>query len=71
MQGPQEYENVLDLVIAGDQSVFMRNDEIEAAWKVIREIKKKKVPLYSYGQGSKGPKELAEWSRKEKVRWRG
>jgi len=70
---PEAYENLLWQVIQGDQSVFVRNDEIEAAWKIIDEIKKKKLPLYSYGKGSKGPKELEEWSRKGKgkVRWRG
>ena len=67
---PQAYENLLWQVIQGDQSVFVRNDEIEAAWKVIDEIQKKKVPVYSYAQGSTGPKELEEWSRRNKVRWR-
>ena len=67
---PEAYENLLEQVIKGDQSVFVRNDEIEAAWKIIDEIKKKKKPLYSYVQGSKGPKELEEWSRRMKVRWR-
>ncbi len=71
---PEAYENLLWQVIQGDQSVFVRNDEIEAAWKIIEEIKKnikeRKVPLYAYAQGSKGPKELEEWSRKGKVKWR-
>lgn len=68
---PEAYENLLEQVIKGDQSVFVRNDEIEASWEVIDEIKKKKWPLYSYGQGSKGPKELEEWSRRNRVKWRG
>ena len=69
-KSPQAYENLLNLVIQGDQSVFVRNDEIEAAWKIIDEIKKRKWPIYSYAQDSKGPKELEEWSRKGKVKWR-
>ncbi|MDO8655668.1 MAG: glucose-6-phosphate dehydrogenase, partial [Nanoarchaeota archaeon] len=64
------YANLLNLVIEGDQSVFVRDDEIEAAWKIIDEIKKKKSSLYTYTKGSKGPKELEEWSRKNKVKWR-
>lgn len=68
-ESPRAYENLLNQVIQGDQSVFVRNDEIEAAWKVIDEIKKKKYPLYLYKKGSTGPKELEEWSRKEKMRW--
>ncbi len=70
-KSPQAYENLLKMAIEGDQSVFVRNDEIEAAWKIVDGIKKEKYPLYLYPKGSKGPKELEEWSRKNKVRWRG
>lgn len=68
-KSPQAYENLLKMVIEGDQSVFVRNDEIEAAWKIVDGIKK--GAQYSYARGSKGPVELDEWSRKEKVRWKG
>ena len=68
---PEAYENLLEQVIKGDQSVFVRNDEIEASWKIVDEIKRKKYPVYSYLPGSKGPEELREWSRRKKVRWRG
>lgn len=71
LKSPEAYENLLNLVIEGDQSVFVRNDEIEAAWKMVDGIKKEKSVLYSYVKGSKGPKELEEWSRRMKVRWRG
>lgn len=70
LKSPQAYENLLKLVIEGDQSVFVRNDEIEASWKIVDGIKKEKYLLYSYKKGSTGPKELEQWSRKEKVRWR-
>ncbi len=69
LKSPQAYENLLKMVIEGDQSVFVRNDEIEASWKIVDGIRK--GTLYSYVKRSKGPKELEEWSRRNKVRWRG
>lgn len=72
-KSPEAYENLLNLVIQGDQSVFVRNDEIEAAWKVIDSIAKQKnsiYPVYPYSKGSKGPQQLNSWSKKHNVRWR-
>ena len=60
MNTPEAYETLLEDVIRGDQSVFVRNDEIEHAWKIIDSVKKEKV--YSYKKGSKGPKQLEKWS---------
>lgn len=67
---PEAYENLLEQVIKGDQSVFVRNDEIEAAWKVIDEIKKRKHQVHPYTRGSTGPQELNNWSKKHHLRWR-
>lgn len=66
---PEAYENLLENVIKGDQSLFVRDDEIENAWKVIDKIEKNKV--YFYKKGSKGPSELEEWGVKYKMRWCG
>lgn len=41
-----------------------------ADYGIGKEIKKKKSVLYSYAKGSKGPKELEAWSRKNRVRWK-
>lgn len=67
---PEAYETLLEDAIHGDQSVFVRDDEIEYAWKVIDAIAHKKHKLYSYTKGSKGPKELLKWSREHNLRWR-
>ena len=63
-------ETLLDDVMKGDQSVFVRNDEIEYSWKIIDKIRKQKRKLYYYEAGSKGPKELEKFNRKHNVRWR-
>ncbi|NQV91876.1 glucose-6-phosphate dehydrogenase [Candidatus Woesearchaeota archaeon] len=67
-KSPEAYENLLWDVMNGDQSVFVRNDEIEAAWKLIGSIKHNKV--YQYPIGSKGPKELISWNKKHGINWR-
>jgi len=50
---PEAYEVLLQDVIKGDQTTFVRNDEIEHAWKIIDTIRKKKLPLTTYKPGSK------------------
>ncbi len=65
---PAAYENLFQDVLKGDQSVFVRNDEIELAWKIVDNIKKNKI--YTYKKGSKGPLELEKFTKKHKMRWR-
>ncbi len=62
------YGILLNDVIKGDRSVFVRNDEIEYAWKIIDKIKRGR--LYHYKKGSKGPQELEKWSQLHKMPWR-
>lgn len=54
---PEAYENLLFDAIKGDQSAFIRSDEIEEAWKIIDNIKKPKVHIYKH-------KELPEAANK-------
>lgn len=65
---PEAYENLFTDIIAGDQSVFVREDEIEKSWKIIEGIKKKKP--HPYKKGSKGPKELEKFNKKHKIEWK-
>ncbi len=68
---PEAYEILLTQAIAGDQSFFVRNDEIELAWKIVDGIKaKNKLAVYKYPIGSSGPKELIEWDKKNNVVWK-
>tara|TARA_Y100000385_G_scaffold290378_1_gene363261 strand:- start:9373 stop:10827 length:1455 start_codon:yes stop_codon:yes gene_type:complete len=56
---PEAYERLLIDVIRGNQTLFMRNDEVEASWKWIDSIsqnwKKSKIKNYLYNAGSAGP----------------
>jgi len=66
---PSAYETVLQAVINGDQSRFVRNDEIEYQWKAIDRIKSKKHNVHTYKQGSDGPKALEKFTKQHNMRW--
>ncbi|WP_375695257.1 glucose-6-phosphate dehydrogenase [Bartonella sp. AC90GZZY] len=58
-RNPDAYERLLMDVIRGDQTLFMRRDEVEAAWRWIDPIiegwETIKQPVHSYNAGSWGP----------------
>lgn len=70
LQTPEAYEVLLDEVIKGEQSVSVRFDEIEYAWKCIDMIEQKQLPLYIYEPGSAGPEEEKEFEYKHTMKWR-
>jgi glucose-6-phosphate 1-dehydrogenase len=67
---PEAYEILLEQAIMGERSFFVRNDEVELAWKIIDKIKKDNLIVYKYPIGSSGPKELADWNKKNKIIWK-
>ncbi|WP_273758070.1 glucose-6-phosphate dehydrogenase [Bartonella sp. AU55XJBT] len=58
-RNPDAYERLLMDVIRGDQTLFMRRDEVEAAWRWIDPIiegwEAIKQPVHGYSAGSWGP----------------
>jgi glucose-6-phosphate 1-dehydrogenase len=55
---PDAYERLIIDVLRGDQTLFMRHDELEAAWKWIESITnnwKNLIPLALYESGTWGP----------------
>ena len=67
---PEAYEILLEQAIAGEQSLFVRNDEVELAWKIVDKIKRDNLIVYKYPVGSSGPKELTDWNKKNKLIWK-
>lgn len=67
---PTAYENLLIDVLRGDQSVFVRCDEIELSWKIVENIENLKSKLYIYKKGSSGPTELELLDYPNNIRWR-
>jgi glucose-6-phosphate 1-dehydrogenase len=52
---PDAYENLLLDVMAGDQMLFVRYDEVEEAWKLYNLLIKKNMIVKSYRAGTWGP----------------
>lgn len=70
LQTPEAYEVLLHEVIKGEQSVSVRFDEIEYAWKLIDTIEKADIPLFLYTPASTGPAEEKEFKDRHVMRWR-
>ena len=70
LQTPEAYEVLLEEVMRGEQSISVRFDEIEYAWKLIDGIGNQKLPLFKYAKGSVGPQEEQELAQKHGMRWR-
>jgi glucose-6-phosphate 1-dehydrogenase len=70
---PSAYERLLLDFLEGDQRLFIRSDEIEAAWKFVDSITEnpafKTLPLYKYKPGTNGPKEAEEFMKKDVKEW--
>ena len=68
------YERLIMDVIRGNQTLFMRRDEIEAAWKwtdnVINCWTKNQCALHMYGPGSQGPEASDDLLDKDGNTWR-
>ena len=70
---PDAYERLLMDVVRGNLSLFMRGDEVEAAWKWVDEIIKswsesdQRLELYQAGQD--GPEEAHDMLAKDGNQW--
>jgi glucose-6-phosphate 1-dehydrogenase len=60
-QSPEAYERLILDAMRGDATLFTRNDEVEAQWRIIDPIlegwEKDDTPLPTYPAGSQGPEE--------------
>jgi glucose-6-phosphate 1-dehydrogenase len=73
-QSPEAYERLITDAMRGDATLFTRNDEVEAQWRICDPIvkawtQKPGPPVASYEAGSQGPEE-AENLLREGDRWR-
>ncbi|HUQ19216.1 MAG TPA: glucose-6-phosphate dehydrogenase [Gemmatimonadaceae bacterium] len=72
---PPAYQTLLLDIMIGDQTLFTRSDEVEAAWNIIDPLLKQlerrrdKVPA-PYAAGSWGPREAEELMHGAHSRWR-
>lgn len=71
---PEAYETLLEDVISGNQTLFMRADQIEAAWTIIQPIlqtwqKRSPVDFPNYTPGSWGPEDSEALIAKDGHHW--
>lgn len=69
----EAYETLFIDIIEGDQSLFIREDEIEKSWEIVQPIldfwrEANNIPTYP--QGSWGPKEAEDFIRRDGKEWR-
>jgi glucose-6-phosphate 1-dehydrogenase len=53
----EPYDRLLGDALAGDTNLFAREDEVEAAWRIIDPVLAKPSPVHEYAPGSWGPAE--------------
>ena len=70
---PDAYERLLMAVVRDDLALFMRRDEVEAAWKWVDEIfaswEADKTPVYQYAAGTDGPVQAAMMLDRDGREW--
>ena len=54
---PEAYETLLLDVLTADQTLFVRGDEVEAAWRLYAPLLDRSLPIRAYPAGSWGPEE--------------
>jgi glucose-6-phosphate 1-dehydrogenase len=53
------YERLLGAAMAGDNSLFAREDYVEEAWRIVDPVLKKGTPIFPYAPNTWGPAEVA------------
>jgi len=69
------YETLLLDVMIGEMTLFLRSDEVEAAWKIIDPLlcywdEHTPKPMPTYAAGSWGPKEADQLIAADGTKWR-
>ena len=54
----EAYERVLGDAMAGDATLFAREDYVEEAWRIVDPVLKAGTPIYEYEKGVWGPSEV-------------
>src|SRR4029077_17227922 len=54
------YERVLGEAIAGDTTLFAREDYVEEAWRIVDPVLRMDTPVYDYEPGTWGPAEPSQ-----------
>ena len=66
---PDSYETLLLAILYGDQTLFVRYDEVEGAWSLYNTLLQSKIPIYPYSAGSWGPIEADQFISRDGLQW--
>jgi glucose-6-phosphate 1-dehydrogenase len=66
---PDAYHTLLTDLLRGDQTLFVRADEVEYAWRIYAPILDRTLRLHEYPAGSWGPKAADELIRSDGFEW--
>jgi len=67
---PEAYQTLLLDVIVGDQTLYVRGDEVESAWRLYSPLLEKDIPAHPYPSGTWGPSEADRlFTRVGKTQW--
>ena len=66
---PEAYQTLLYDILTGDQTLFVRSDEVEASWQLFTPLIEKKIPVFPYAAGTWGPEEADRLLQREGRRW--
>jgi len=70
---PDAYERLLMAVVRGDLALFMRRDEVEAAWRwvdgILEAWSAEETPVHSYPAGTDGPVQSAMMLDRDGCEW--
>ena len=54
----EAYERLLGDAMAGDPTLFARQDYVEEAWRIVDPVLTSGTPIYEYEKGDWGPNEV-------------
>jgi glucose-6-phosphate 1-dehydrogenase len=66
---PEAYQTLLLDVLEGDQTLFVRADEVESAWQLFAPALDADLPMREYASGSWGPREGDELLERDGEGW--
>jgi glucose-6-phosphate 1-dehydrogenase len=65
---PDAYETLLPDIITGDQTLFVRSDEVELAWEVYGPLLDRDTLVHPYPAGTMGPEEAERLMKEDGTR---
>jgi glucose-6-phosphate 1-dehydrogenase len=63
------YMTLIHDILKGDQTLFVRADEVETSWELFTPLLEKDMPVFSYEAGTWGPKEADQLLTRDGRTW--